>query len=234
VVSLDGIDLVILPGSKNVRGDLEWLNVTGWSDEVKRYAGDGGSVCGICGGYQMLGGVIDDPSGVEGEPGKSEGLGLLDLTTVLAKQKRLGRVTARFNARNARGATAAAVGAADAVGAAGALASGYEIHMGKTKLGENVKPLFDLSENGKVLGSDGAVSENGNVYGTYLHGLFDEWSSRAHFLEKFGAVGSESVDNSEYKDRQYDLLAEHFRKHLDMESLFRIAGVELKSAKGEG
>ena len=215
-VPLKGIDLVIIPGSKNVRSDLAWLKDTGWADEIKSYVDHGGSLCGICGGYQMLGNLVDDPSGVEGEAGSSEGLSLLDISTVLERQKRLGRVRAKF------------------VADGDSTATGYEIHMGKTVLGEGLKPLFNLSENGESTGSDGAVNENGKVFGTYLHGLFDEWSACEYLLGKFGRLTSESGSHMEYKEKQYDLLADHFRKHLDMERLFNIAGVKPEKVKVEG
>ncbi len=208
-VALDKLDAVIIPGTKNVRGDMRWLSKTGWSEKIKRFADGGGTVCGVCGGYQMLGQKMEDPHGIEGEPGGSAGLLLLDVFTSIKKEKRLGHVRGKLVGNGAR-------------------LSGYEIHMGETILSSGVKPFLRIeTKKGKDAHFDGAVNDRGNVFGTYLHGLFDEPEYRKSFLKslnrKVDVGGSDNVSLTEFKERQYDMLAEHFRKHLDVGLLFEIA-----------
>ena len=143
-------DLVLLPGSKATRADLAALRQEGWDIDILAHARKGGAVLGICGGYQMLGRTIADPRGIEGAPGTSAGLGLLDLETVLEGDKIL---------RAARGV--------DCVG--GAPVAGYEMHMGRTSGPAAARPLLRLEG-----GADGAVSADGRIAGCNLHGLFAE------------------------------------------------------------
>ncbi len=203
---LDGVDLLILPGSKNVRADLRWLAESGWRDNILGYAKRGGRIMGICGGYQMLGTAVDDPHGVEEAPGSTPGLGLLDVRTVMAHEKRLARVRAQWLATSS------------------ALA-GYEIHMGVTELGKNIQPLISIEEKGKTH-PDGAVSADGKIMGTYLHGLFDEPAFLDDFLKGFGKGngGGETPSAAVHKEMQYDRLAAHFSRHLNLKLLFDIAG----------
>ena len=208
---LQGYDLLLLPGSKNVRSDLEWLRSVGWVDQIRAHHGRGGRTGGVCGGYQMLGRAVHDPRGVEGAPGDTPGLALLAVETTLFGDKALTRTRGTWLATGQR-------------------VDGYEIHMGRTR------PLADLSavlrleaRNGqRVDGTDGHRSADGRVWGTYLHGLFDEADFRHAFLRDLrpdlaDALGDATAETiAAFRDRQYDLLAEHFVEHMDMELLYDI------------
>ncbi|MBI5178110.1 MAG: cobyric acid synthase [Nitrospinae bacterium] len=210
---LDGVDLLILPGSKNTIADLMWLRETGWEPLIREFASKGGKVGGICGGYQMLGMVVDDPHGMEGEAGRSaDGLGLLHVKTVLGKKKRLARATALWNEGKEE-------------------ITGYEIHMGITE--GNARPFAIITENGKPH-HDGAVSDDGRVWGTYLHGLFDEPEFRKAFLATLGkaVLNGDAHSRIAFKERQYDLLAAYFKQHLNMEKLIALAGIENQTVTG--
>lgn len=193
-------DLVILPGTKNTRGDLAWMRHTGWDAVLGAYTG---KILGLCGGYQLLGRTIADPAGVEGEPGTSDGLGYLPVDTVLERQK-----TTRLTA-----AELLIQGRAVPV-------EGYEIHVGRTT--GDAPPALRLSE-----GTDGAWSADGRVCGTYLHGLLDN----AAAVRAIGAwcrpdlaMEGDLESAWDYRQRQYDLLAEHLEANLDLERLFALVG----------
>src|SRR5262249_28611247 len=148
-------DLVILPGSKATIADLQVLRSSGLEIDIRAHVRRGGWLLGMCGGYQMLGRTIADPQGIEGPPGKVDGLGLLAVETVLAGAKRLAP---------ASGATAD-----------GVPFSGYEMHMGATEGPDRVRPFAQLGGGG----TDGARSPNGRVFGTYIHGLFADDAQRS-------------------------------------------------------
>jgi adenosylcobyric acid synthase len=162
-----------------------------------------GRIGGICGGYQMLGKTILDPHGVEGAPGRIEGFGLLSVATTLTQEKVLTRTRGVWTAN-------------------GQVVAGYEIHMGFTEPLENLEPAIRADSGG----FEGACRPDGRVWGTYLHGLFDTMSFRRAFLEDLSPDRYAQTDHEhtidEYKDRQYDLLAEHFETHLDMNTLMQI------------
>lgn len=207
VAPLDGVDMLILPGSKNTRADLLWLAESGWRDAIIAYAKRGGRILGICGGYQMIGRSVDDPDGVEGSPGSTPGLGLLDVRTEMGREKRLAKVRAKWLAT-------------------GCELAGYEIHMGVTELGE-ASPVMEIYD-GTGTRLDGAMSPDGKVWGTYLHGLFDEPEFLDTFIGSFGKpVDSVAKQSSAfaYRQSQYDKLANHFRKHVNIDLLLEIAGV---------
>lgn len=200
--SLANYRMLVLPGSKNVRGDLEWLRRLGWEERIREFRARGGIIAGVCGGYQMLGRSIADPSGVEGEPGSSPGLGLLDADTVLEQEKCL-------------------CNASGVLEDAGVKSHGYEIHMGRTSLSGACRPFMRvLTRNGEAAGDgDGARSEDGKVIGTYFHGIFDEPQVRQWFL----ALADPEYRPSRHEcsmEESYDLLAAHFTEHLDLEKLF--------------
>ncbi|MFP4532597.1 MAG: cobyric acid synthase, partial [Desulfobacterales bacterium] len=154
VQDLSGFSAVILPGSKNTRADLNWLKHLGWAAHIRRYYERGGHLLGICGGYQMLGQKISDPDGLEGEPGEMDGLGLLPVKTRLTAPKTTTR--ARFEWDESKG-------------------TGYEIHMGRTEIIGGNGWLTVIEQNGEAVNfTDGCMSEDGRVLGTYIHGLFDE------------------------------------------------------------
>jgi adenosylcobyric acid synthase len=202
--SLQGYDLLLLPGTKNVRADKEWMSQLGWDEALHAFAAEGGQIGGVCGGYQMLGKSILDPEGIEGKPGQTHGLNLLPLTTTLAKDKILTRTEGLWCSNSAK-------------------VEGYEIHMGLTTSSADLEPVLKKSDGSM----DGGRTEDGQIWGTYLHGLFDNNAFRQTFLKELAPdryrPSSEDGDTSQmFKDRQYDLLAEHFEKYLDMDRLARI------------
>ncbi|MEW5736712.1 MAG: cobyric acid synthase [Thermodesulfobacteriota bacterium] len=194
---------VILPGSKSTRHDLDWLVRTGWKEALLRFQEGGGHVLGICGGFQMLGEAVEDPQGLEGLPGASTGLGLLPVWTRLCAPKTT--TLTRFSLKGQEG-------------------RGYEIHMGRTELCGGDAWLEVLSRNQEpVSGRDGCVSGSGRVTGTYIHGLFDSPGILSAWLEGLGLenLPVPALGGPEARDRQYDLLAEHFTQHVDVEAILR-------------
>ncbi|OHV11869.1 cobyric acid synthase [Kushneria phosphatilytica] len=192
-------DLIILPGSKHVRADLDWLRAQGWETAIKRHLRYGGRVMGICGGYQMLGHRIIDPDGVEGEAGESHGLGWLDLTTTLQANKQLRRVT----------------GHCLLGGPPGTPLIGYEIHVGESRgngLGENI---FVLDDNRR----DGTLSADGCILGTYLHGIFDCRETLESLLEWAGLTKPRHFDYEAFRLAEMDRLADAVEDAMDLERL---------------
>ncbi len=209
----DGLDLLILPGSKNTISDLLSLKQVGLFEKIRRFAAAGGKVIGVCGGFQMLGRTIDDPDGVEGAPRREEGLGLLPVMTVLAKTKTTTQV---------RAVETGIFGERDHI-------SGYEIHMGETHGEGGGSPAFEILErNGqKVTVQDGWVSPDRNVWGGYIHGLFDREGFRGRLIA--GLLADKGVTyvapESSYDfflESQFERLADYTREHLDMERLFAL------------
>jgi adenosylcobyric acid synthase len=190
--------LVILPGAKSTRGDLDFLRAQGWDIDLAAHHRRGGHVLGICGGYQMLGKSVADPDGIEAPAGETPGLGLLDVTTVMTQEKALTRVSA------VHAATDAALEA-------------YEIHIGRTEGSDRARP-FSLAD-GKP---EGAVSVDGLVHGTYLHGLFTSDAFRRAYLARLGVEAS----GEHYRARvesALDALADHIEAHLDVDGLLALA-----------
>lgn len=191
-------DLVIIPGSKSTRGDLAFLRAQGWDIDLAAHIRRAGRVLGICGGYQMLGRMICDPDGIEGPVGQTEGLGLLDITTTMTADKRLERVTAQHVAT-------------------GQTVSGYEIHIGRSDGPARARPFA------RVGGADeGAVSPDGRIMGSYLHGLFRADGFRAAFLAHMGAAGSGQSYDARVEGVLDDLAA-HIQAHMDVGALFDLA-----------
>ena len=191
--------LVILPGTKSTRGDLAFLRAQGWDIDLAAHRRRGGRVLGICGGYQMLGRSIADPEGIEGAPGTSAGLGLLDVETVMLPDKHLSRVTGRHIAT-------------------GAPVAGYEIHVGRTEGPDRARPVLELAGR-----AEGAESADGRVAGVYLHGLFGADTYRAAFLRQLGAATS-AMSYEAGVDAVLDRLAEHLEAHLDLDRLLELSG----------
>jgi adenosylcobyric acid synthase len=190
--------LVIIPGSKSTRGDLAFLHAQGWDIDLSAHHRRGGHVLGLCGGYQMLGRSVSDPQGIEGAAGETPGLALLDVTTLMTAQKSLTRV--------------------DAVHAAsGERMSAYEIHIGRTDGPDRARPFAFV--NGTP---DGAVSVDGRVHGTYLHGLFTADGFRRAYLDQLGIAGSDH-SYSALVDQTLDALADHIETHLDVDGLLALA-----------
>jgi adenosylcobyric acid synthase len=206
VQKLDAFEAVVLPGSKNTRFDLQWLHDSGWAIEIRRLADRGGHVLGICGGYQMLGSRVNDPQGLEGTPGFTAGLDLLPVETTLKAPKTTTRTRFSWN---------------------GIEAVGYEIHMGQTVLRRG-RPLFRvLSQNNRPCSrQDGCRLENENVLGTYIHGLFDNPAITGMWLESIGLRGVRpaSLHGPAARDRDYDRLADHFIRDVDVEAIAALIG----------
>lgn len=210
-------DMIILPGSKNTISDLLWLRQNGLEAAILKQAAEGKFVFGICGGYQMLGETLSDPLGVE-SLGEVRGMGLLPVDTVFADGKTRTRVSGRFLCEESDFCTLAKE---DIV------SEGYEIHMGQTTLREGALPLQQIHDAvGDVTKYDGAYK--GRVFGTYMHGVFDgsgigEAIVRALGESKGLDMGElASVDFAEYKEQQYDKLADGLRKNLDMSKIYEI------------
>ncbi|RYB07051.1 cobyric acid synthase [Lichenibacterium ramalinae] len=192
-------DLVILPGSKATIPDLAALRANGWDIDVLAHARRGGRVLGLCGGYQMLGGSVADPDGIEGPPGTVPGLGLLAVDTVLTGAKLLRPV--------------AGISAAD-----GAPFAGYEMHVGETDGPDRARPLLRLADGT----ADGAVSADGLVAGCYVHGLFADDRQRGAWLRRLGGAPSDLGYEAEV-DRVLDRLADHLGAHIDLDRLLGLA-----------
>jgi adenosylcobyric acid synthase len=200
--SIPAADLIILPGSKSVQADLAFLREQGWDAALLRHLRYGGKLLGICGGLQMLGTRLHDPLGLEGPAGESRGLGLLDLSTRLEAQKRL---------TNVRGTLAfdhAAV-------------TGYEIHAGFSSGEALQRPLVRL-EDGSV---DGAISEDGQIAATYLHGLFESAAATDAMLQWAGLAKAASPDYAALRARDIDRLADLVEAHLDCRKLHHLCGL---------
>jgi adenosylcobyric acid synthase len=192
-------DLVILPGSKATIADLAALRACGWDADITAHARRGGLVLGLCGGYQMLGHRVADPLGIEGPPGSSDGLGLLDVATELTGDKSLVAV---------KGHTIV-----DDVAVAG-----YEMHLGQTTGAGTQRPLLRLDD-GRT---DGSVSADGRIAGAYLHGFFAGDAQRAAWLARLGVPAS-SLAYEELVEQTLEALAAHLAQHLDIEKLLSLA-----------
>jgi adenosylcobyric acid synthase len=192
------VGLVILPGSKATIADLAALRAAGFDIDIAAHRRRGGFVLGLCGGYQMLGRAVADPQGIEGTPGQVAGLALLDIDTVLSERKRLQPI---------RGTTDG-----------GVPFEGYEMHMGVTAGADCTRPFARL-EDGSV---DGAVSADGRVLGTYIHGLFADDRQRAAWLSRLSA-GAATVSYDDSIEQTLDRLAAHLTMHLDLDRLLSLA-----------
>ncbi len=194
-------DLIILPGSKNVGFDLNWLRSQGWEAVLQKHLRYGGKVIGICGGLQMLGRQTHDPHGVEGKPASHPGLGILDLDTTLQQQKQL---------TNRHGTLAATFGQAVPV-------AGYEIHAGVSHGAALASPALWLDGQ-----PDGALSADNQVLATYLHGLFDSPSALQSLLQWAGLQQAQTLDINAVRERQLERLADTLEAHLDMSAVLRL------------
>lgn len=189
-------DLLVLPGSKNVRADLSALRAAGWEEKIRRHLRYGGKLLGICGGFQMLGRVIHDPVGIEDCAGSCEGLAYLDMETTLDSEKQLQWTEGKLWLDDVT-------------------VRGYEIHCGISTMTESTgQPFVRLAA-----GSDGWVSQDGCVAGTYLHGLFDVTAVADRLLHWAGLVGRQAVDIATLREKQLERLADCLEAHLDPEFL---------------
>jgi len=191
-------DLVIVPGSKSTRGDLLFLRDQGWDIDLVAHHRRGGRTLGICGGYQMLGHSVADPAGIEGEPGETPGLGLLDIRTVMGGDKRLSEVRAQHTALDLP-------------------FDGYEIHIGQSAGPDCARPFAHVAGR-----PEGAVSPDGRVAGSYLHGMFADDAFRRAWLSGLGARPSGHAHSAQV-DQTLDALANHLEAHLDVLGLLALA-----------
>ena len=192
-------DLIVLPGSKAVQSDLAWLRANGWEPAIQRHLRYGGKLIGICGGLQMLGHALHDPLGLEGAPGSVAGLGLLDLETSLATEKQLKNVSGSL------------------VLTGSAAVKGYEIHMGVSYGAALDRPSTYLDGR-----PDGAISEDGRILASYVHGLFDLPTALAALLawaSPDGAAPLAEFDVAARRDADIDRLADALEQHLDWRRL---------------
>ena len=190
-------DLVLIPGSKSTIGDLAYFRAQGWDIDLFAHVRHGGHVLGLCGGYQMLGITISDPDGFDGHPGTVSGLGLLDVSTTMVSQK---QVTMR---------TATALPDGEPV-------IGYEIHMGRTVGPDCVRAWLQIDGR-----PEGAVSANGRVRGSYLHGLFTSDAFRASYLARLGVTSESAYEDG--VEQVLDDLADHLEQHMDLEMILSLA-----------
>ena len=191
-------DVVILPGSKSTRGDLEFIRAQGWDEDVRAHYRRGGHVLGICGGFQMLGRVVSDPDGIEGAAGCAQGLGLLDVETVMTGDKRLTEVDAIHVAT-------------------GCKMQGYEMHKGRSDGPDRARPFARIGNS-----PEGAVSADGRVSGSYLHGMFRSDGFRRAWLAGLGAQAGQ-VAYAAAVDATLDDLADWMETYLDVGAIFKRA-----------
>ncbi|OOZ36056.1 cobyric acid synthase [Solemya velesiana gill symbiont] len=191
-------DLVILPGSKSVRADLQWLRDQQWDKAIARHLRYGGKLLGICGGYQMLGKMLHDPDGIEGPAGSSRGLEHLVMETTLQAEKQLHQVSGTLAIRDAP-------------------VTGYEIHMGACKGLALENPLINISGR-----TDGARSPDDQVAGTYLHGIFESREACDALLQWAGMAEANTPDYHLLREREIERLADAVEQHLDIERILSI------------
>jgi adenosylcobyric acid synthase len=189
--------LIVLPGSKAVRADLDWLRSKGWDKAIQKHLRYGGKVIGLCGGYQMLGLAINDPLGLEGQAGTTHGLGVLECMTTLESEKHLRNVSGHL-----------ALPGAPAM-------NGYEIHLGQTSGTGLERPAVQLADGH----SDGAISADNQIFATYCHGIFDHPDALTALLAWAGMEESEQVDFSARREADLNRLADSVEVALDWEKM---------------
>ena len=191
--------LVIIPGSKATIADLAALREQGWHIDLAAHVRRGGRVLGVCGGYQMLGQRIEDPEGIEGDQRACEGLGLLDVSTIMSPAKTLAQVAGRCLIE-------------------GAPFTGYEMHLGVTTGPDALRPVLEMADGRR----DGAMSANQTIRGVYVHGLFNDDRQRAAWLRWIGAQASDLAYDQGVEDT-LDALAAHLEKHIDCDRILSLA-----------
>ena len=196
-------DIILLPGTKSTIGDLMFLREQGWHIDIASHVRRGGSVLGLCGGYQMLGKKITDPMGIESSKKEIDGLGFLDVETILTSKKTLTSVVGKDTMFNTD-------------------ISGYEIHIGKTTGADCNRPIISLVRDGEVK-FDGASTHDGRIMGSYIHGIFASNSFRSAFLKNLGLKKEKSIDFNWEVENTLDKLADHLEKHINVNSLFKLA-----------
>lgn len=212
-------DLVILPGSKNTMEDMLFLRNSGLESELKNLSRDGTIIFGICGGYQILGSFIEDPASIEGNYKSIHGMGLLNSKTVFEKEKVTSQVSGYVLSDEGL-----------FCGLKNANVKGYEIHMGRTTYGEDCKPCFLTQDSGKCdeFNVTGICNKEGSVYGTYIHGIFDNMDFTKGFInnirERKGLqrIEEDYMDFKDFKEMHYDKLAKIIRENVDMDKVYEI------------
>jgi adenosylcobyric acid synthase len=199
-------DVIILPGSKSVRADFTALQQYGWVESIRKHLRYGGRLIGICGGLQMLGTQIHDPHGIEGAAGSGAGLGLLDFSTILEKEKQLHRVSGKLVFGNAT-------------------VTGYEIHAGISTGPALANYLVDLGDR-----KDGVISGDGQIIGSYLHGLFDDSAAREALLRWMGLENVAELDYRALMEKEIDRLADELERALDVEKILALTDDHLSAA----
>jgi len=203
--AIPAADLIILPGSKSVAADLQWLRDSDWEKAIHKHCRYGGKVIGICGGYQMLGQQIFDPEGIEGQIPSIKGLSLLDISTTLKPAKQLRNVKGSLTWNNAD-------------------IDGYEIHAGVTEGSDLARPVCQLEQ-----GSDGAISLDDQVLGTYVHGLFEQASACDALLEWAGLNNADTPDYHALRDTDIDRLADMIEDNMDHDKLAELFAINKDS-----
>jgi len=219
--SIGDPDLLIIPGSKNTIEDLIYLKNTGLADQIVRLSRKGKRIVGICGGYQMLGKELRDPNHVESAITEVAGLGLLNTVTVFEGEKTTTQVKGY-------------VSSAANPSLEGVPVRGYEIHMGQTQLGQGTQPLIHMTEslNEKIDLYDGAIREDGRVMGSYIHGIFDDLDFTRGLLDLIrlekglDSHEQQQMTFEEFKDNEYNKLADLIRRHIDMKKVYEILGID--------
>lgn len=222
--SIDKPDLIIIPGSKNTIGDLMFIKENGIADTIKNLAKNGTMVIGVCGGYQMLGKEIRDSENAESRITQIRGLGLIDAKTTFMLEKNTYQIKARLHNKQANRSDHNNFNTGSEI-------TGYEIHMGETELLNGTLPFLKIIERSEkeVCMDDGAISDDGNVIGTYVHGIFDNDEFRLELINclrrKKGLSPIQLKDLSKVdKERQYDKLADLFKKHINMDLIYEMIG----------
>lgn len=218
-LELNNPDMIIIPGTKNTIDDLKWLRQSGLEPKIISHKNSGKALFGICGGYQMLGEMIYDPDNVEGG-GSIKGIGLLNTSTVFQNKKTTTQVQGKINNINGFYSDLSNISI-----------TGYEIHMGETDIlkGEPLSSIEILTDKGNTK-MDGCAEDN--VAGSYMHGIFDNSefvNSLVNILKKNKGITvdvNEKFDLNEYKQSQYDILADSVRKSVDMKKIYKIMGIE--------
>ncbi|WP_257288399.1 cobyric acid synthase [Endozoicomonas sp. SESOKO2] len=195
------VDLIIIPGSKNTRTDLVYLRENQWDRDILRHLRYGGKLMGICGGYQMLGNAVHDPQGIEGDPGSTEGLGLLNLETTIAPQKQLKQVVGSLSLPDMEKVSV----------------TGYEIHAGITHGPALDNPLIHLKQ-----GVDGVMSENGQIFGTYLHGVFETTEACNALLTWSGLRQLATLDYKALREEGINRMADAAEQNIDLNTLLAV------------
>lgn len=219
-------DLIIIPGSKNTIEDLISIRKSGIEEAIKVYS-NYGTVIGICGGYQMLGNIIKDPYEVETQIKEISGIGLLDIDTSFEEEKVTTRVSADIISTKVLSEFKKCSLSGEGTGL-----YGYEIHMGTSTCGKDSMPLFNIKEkNGvKVQYEDGAINKQGNVMGTYIHGIFDSIGFREYivnYLRSKKDIEMKKSENYEHKrEKELDKLADIIRSSVDIDEIYKIMGIK--------